>query len=145
MITAVWLIIIDDDVLLLNVDTFENLVLLLKSRPKKTRFAIFESCLYMRFLHMLHNWNSIAGSLIFVSHFCLKTLYIGLYFRFPGEILIIRGVFEKYVAWHHNSTMRWWNDIKVYIFGNRSTSTTGWFVYRLNSTWHARAAHAQNG
>ena len=49
----------------------------------------------------------------------------------------IRGAFEKYIAWHHNST-------KYIFFGNKSTSATGWFVHRLNSTWHARAAHARN-
>ena len=50
--------------------------------------------------------------------------------------LYIGGAFEKYVhvAWHHNSTMRCQNAIKVYIFGNRSTSAIELFVHRLNST-----------
>ena len=60
------------------------------------------------------------------------------YYRFVvfHSKLRIRGAFENYLSRHFNSTMRSWNPINVYMFGNRST---GWFAHRLNSTCNACA------
>ena len=80
---------------------------------------------------MLEDTNSLDGAHIITGYH--STVFYTTLSQYEGHLKS---------TWHGMITLQCVD--RILVFGNRSTSSTGWFVHRLDSTWRAFATHARN-